>query len=120
MEKQHTAMPVIAGVLDIVHAAFGFLFLFGLIVAMVAFPMQHTTFPYRMWAGYSVPMAALLSLAIPCAIISVLSLLGGIAAIQRRRWGLALTGSIAAILPSFVTGTVTVVLVALSRDEFER
>lgn len=53
------------------------------------------------------------------AIFSALPLIGGINALQRKNWGLALAGSIAAILSTTLPGIAATVLVALSRKEFE-
>jgi len=63
--------------------------------------------------------------AIPLAILSILSLVGGIYAVQRRKWGLALAGSISAIFASIPllgglpVGITATVLTALSKSEFE-
>ncbi|MFC1913425.1 hypothetical protein ACFLX7_04465 [Chloroflexota bacterium] len=53
-------------------------------------------------------------------IVGVLSLIGGIYAVQRRKWGLALTGSIAAIFGSQLFGMLATIFTAMSRDEFEQ
>jgi hypothetical protein len=52
-------------------------------------------------------------------VVGILSLVGGIYAIQRKKWGLALTGSIAAIFGSSVMGILATVFTAMSKDEFE-
>ena len=44
---------------------------------------------------------------------------GGIFALQRKNWGLALTGAIFTLVPTFVLGVVAIVLTALARSEFE-
>jgi len=45
---------------------------------------------------------------------------GGIYALQRKIWGLALAGSIAAFFsPSWVLGVAAIVFTALSKNEFE-
>ncbi|MEN8613795.1 hypothetical protein ABFB09_00735 [Dehalogenimonas sp. THU2] len=51
--------------------------------------------------------------------LSILAILGGVYAMRRRAWGLALAGSIASILLFFPTGIPAVVFTALSRSEFE-
>lgn len=119
MEKQPTAMPLIAGILSIVHAVLGFFVLFGLIIAIIAVPIQITTYPDHMWEYDYVPLVVLWSIAIPCAIISILSMVGGIFAILRRNWGLALAGSIATLIPTLILGVPAVILIALSKNEFE-
>ena len=59
--------------------------------------------------------------------IGVLAILGGISALRRRVWGLALAGAICAVFPPHfyarliwtpVLGVVAVVLVVLSKSEF--
>ncbi len=50
----------------------------------------------------------------------VVAIIGGIFALQRRHWGLALAGAICALLPpATLLGIVSTMFVALSRDEFE-
>ena len=61
----------------------------------------------------------ILGLAIPSLIIAILALVGGIFAVQRKQWGLALAGSIAAILSLFPLGIASTVLTAISKEEFE-
>jgi len=43
----------------------------------------------------------------------------GIFALQRKRWGLSLAGAIVAVLPFSLFSMAAIVLIALSRDEFE-
>jgi hypothetical protein len=51
---------------------------------------------------------------------SVLAIVGGIFALRRRNWSMALAGSIAAALTSSVLGVAALVLTVMARDEFER
>jgi hypothetical protein len=61
-------------------------------------------------------------LGLPAILLGVVAIVGGIFALRRRHWGLALAGAICAIFTpaSFVLGAVATVFVALARDEFER
>jgi hypothetical protein len=80
------------------------------------------TDPRGIWAG-DIPefiTGIILTWAIISLIIALLALLGGIYALLRNLWGLALAGSIAAILIFFPLGIPSVVLVAQARDEFEQ
>ena len=61
----------------------------------------------------------LVIIAILVAIFSAIPLMGGIYAVQRKNWGLALAGSIVAILSSIPVGITSTVLVALAKNEFE-
>ena len=58
----------------------------------------------------------------PFLVLGIVAIVGGIFAIQRKLWGLALAGSICAvlILPAFLLGVLAVVFVSLARSEFER
>jgi len=55
----------------------------------------------------------------------MLALVGGIFALQRRRWGWALAGSIAAVFASIPilrflpVGIVAIIFTAIAKDEFE-
>ena len=51
--------------------------------------------------------------------MGALPLIGGIYAVQRKNWRLALTGSIVAILSALPLGITSTVLIALAKDEFE-
>ncbi len=59
-------------------------------------------------------------IAILLVVFSMLPLIGGIYAVQRKNWGWALTGSIVAILSSTILGIASTVLVSLSKNEFEK
>ena len=59
------------------------------------------------------------NITIPLAIIGILAVIGGIYSLQRKKFGLAVTGSIAAFLPFSLLGLASIILIALSRDEFE-
>ena len=112
MEKQQTAMPIIAGVLVIVSAGCKLLMLLSILaVSLVVMVPVSLTFlnPAALMALVTVPLIA----------IVVLAIIGGIFCLQRKRWGWALAGSIIAILPFSILGIVAVILVAISKDEFE-
>lgn len=57
-------------------------------------------------------------------IFGIIAILGGIMALQRRSWGLALTGAILCMISigfyglSFILGLVAIILIAISREEF--
>ena len=95
-----TWKPTVAGILQLVSATTGLIVVFGMVVAIFI------TGNFAISGVEDVPILApalLTGIAIPLAIISILSLIGGIYAIQRRTWGLALAGSIASIFSSNLT-----------------
>ncbi len=119
-----TWKPVAAGVLDIV---LGILNLFGMFVViglLVAFgggvlTVVRVAELLPLWLSGMV-QGVLIVMAILLAVSSALPLIGGIYAVQRKSWGLALAGSIVAILSLAPAGIVSTVLIALSRNEFEK
>ena len=52
-------------------------------------------------------------------IIAALAIVGGIYALRRRIWGLALAGSICALVPLVIPGILAIIFVSLSKSEFE-
>jgi len=53
--------------------------------------------------------------------VGVTAIVGGSYAVRRRRWGLALAGTICAIVPPlFTAGILSTVWVTISRSEFEK
>jgi len=127
MEK--TWKPTAAGILNIVAGVVGLIAVLGLIIAIIVVGSS-----FMFWQaipeiapGVNAPFvqSILLIIAIPLAIVSILALVGGVYALQRKIWGLALAGSIASILASIPllgglpVGITATVLMALSKDEFE-
>ncbi len=51
-------------------------------------------------------------------VFSLPSLIGGVYAVQRKNWVIALIGSIASFLTWFIIGLIPLILVILSKDEF--
>ena len=121
MEK--TWKPVVAGVLEIISGVVGLIAVVGLIIAIIV-----TSGSCAIPGTKDVPMFVpplLIGIAVPLAIVSVLSLIGGIYAVQRQKWGLALAGAISAIFASIPllgglpVGITATILTALSKNEFE-
>ena len=114
-------MPKVAGVISIISGAFGLLAVLGLIIA--AFITSGSYIEGTEDVPDFVPNL-LIGLAVPLAISSILSFIGGSYAIQAKKWGWALTGSVAAIFSSIpllggIPGIIAAVLTALSKDDFE-
>ena len=118
-----TWKPVVAGILEVVSGAVGLIAVFGLSIAIGV--TGGAFIPGTEHVPGFVP-SLLTGIAIPLALVSILSLIGGIYTLQRKVWGLALAGSVAAIFASIPllgglpVGITATVLVALSRDEFSR
>ncbi len=52
-------------------------------------------------------------------VIAVLAIVGGVYALRRRIWGLALAGSICALVPFVIPGILAIIFVSQSKSEFE-
>ena len=122
---QKTWKPIVAGILDIVGGASGFI---GAIVALVGV-LFFISFSQSVGPGpqpdmsFAIIPGVLSSILIIglvfILIVAALSVVGGIYAIQRKKWGLALAGSIAAIFGSSVLGILATIFTAISKNEFE-
>ena len=113
---QRTAVPLIGGILAIVSGGFKLLGFLGLFAASLVFPITTATILPTCGVG---ELTILLIIIIPLAILGILAIVGGIYALQRKKWGLALAGSIAAFLPWSFLGLASIILIALSKNEFE-
>ncbi len=118
MEK--TWKPVAGGICSIVGGAFAAIG--GVLLGF--FGMWTTGMMSGMWGNYQMMpwgtnMFGLFGL--PAIVLGGVAVVGGIFAIKRQQWGLALAGAICAVITpmSFVLGAVAVVFIALSRGEFE-
>jgi hypothetical protein len=114
-KPKKTRLSTVAGILDIVAGSFGLVGVFVLTVVMIILAND----PDRRAADEVDPIVVLLAMAVPLAILGVLAIVGGIYALRRRNWGMALAGAIAASLPFSLMGIAALVLTALSREEFE-
>ena len=121
---RRTAMPTAAGILDIVAGAFCILGFLGVIIVFFFIPTSMSFGPgttqefglrsFPILTGIILASAALFML-----VFSVLPILGGVYAIQRKKWGLALTGAIVVTIANLLLGVPALILTALAKDEFE-
>ena len=61
-----------------------------------------------------------LAMGIALAVIGVLAIVGGIYALKTKTWGLALAGSIGAVLTGRLLGVIALILIVLGRKDFEK
>ncbi len=106
---KRTCKPIAAGVIDIISGCFGILCAISLIIPIVILEVLEVSFAEQI----------LVAVAVICAIAGVLGIIGGTFALQRKFWGLALAGSIGALVSIPILGIAAVILTALSRDEFK-
>jgi len=121
MEKQW--MPQVAGILDIVSGAAGLAI--GLFIAVGRHAARAAAAgaaaPPRMPGFGMFPLMPGIfgpGLGIALIVISVLAIVGGVFALRSRVWGLALAGSIAAVISGRLLGIVALVFAVLGRRDF--
>ncbi len=114
-----TSKSTVAGVLDIVAGICG---LVGgiplLVMALVGSGVLAALPEAEVRPLAIIPLAMFLPLAILCFVSGVVAIAGGIAAFNRRRWGLAVAGSIAAVFGFFPVGIAAVIFTILAESEF--
>ncbi|MGA7678366.1 MAG: hypothetical protein WCA51_08375 [Dehalococcoidia bacterium] len=111
MANKETWMPTTAGILDIIAGSCGLIC--ALVFVSLGGIMRFVpNVPAYLWPIFT-------ALAVPLALIGILAIVGGIYALRRKAWGLALAGSIAAFFPSWILGLTAIVLTALSKNEFD-
>lgn len=114
LPNRNTAKPVVAGIINIIIGSLCVLFAliigFGTLMYM---PAGRSMFGMPTNLGI---MEFLIVL--PLALLGILSIMGGIYNLRRRLWGWALAGSIAAAIISTIFGVASIILTAISRDEF--
>jgi hypothetical protein len=104
---ERTWKPTAAGILTIIAGALHVIL--GIIIAAIG----GITFLFG-WAGV---------FATPFLILGIIAIVGGIYALRREIWGLALAGSICAIIPLIlpwnILGILAVIFVSLGKGEFK-
>ena len=122
---EKTWKPIVAGILNIVGGALRIVGAIVLLMGVMFFiPVVVSVGPgpapdMPNWMIPGVLSTILIIGLIFLLIVGIIPIIGGIYALQRKKWGLALAGSIVAILGSSVMGILATIFVAMSKDEFE-
>jgi hypothetical protein len=124
---QATWRPTTAGVLSIVGGSLNFLLGIGGIIGGNAISDLAGAFQ-DLLPGVAITGAlsdATITAGIILVILGLISIIGGIAAIARRLWGLALAGSIATMIPTpavlpVMLGFFSLLFVSLGKHEFNK
>lgn len=113
MAKNSTWMPMTAGILDIICGCWALLLalVFIFVGSVTRFVPDVPQYLFPIFTAFSVPFS----------IIGILAIVGGVYALKRKIWGLALAGSIASLfsIHLFLLGIAAIVLTAMSKSEFK-
>jgi hypothetical protein len=106
---EETWRPTAAGILTIIAGVA--LLIIGLVI--VGFGAL-IPFGFMLWFGGLLGMVGA-----PFIILGIIAIVGGIYALKRRIWGLALVGSICALPAGFLLGLLAIIFVSLGKGEFK-
>ena len=108
--KEKTWMPTTAGILSIIVGAISVIFC---IVVVVLGSTIGAFFGFEVVWEWS-------TFAIPLIILGIIAIVGGIYALRRKIWGLALVGAICALFgPAGILGIFAIIFVSLGKGEFK-
>ncbi|UCH50439.1 MAG: hypothetical protein JSV54_05295 [Chloroflexota bacterium] len=109
-------MNIVAGALNALGAI-------GLIIAIIVISGSAYIIHFIPPADAPFILPIINTIMVICLVITiiqaVLPIVGGVFALQRRKWGWALAGSIIAILGMFPLGVASTILVSVAKEEFE-
>ena len=120
MEEGRGGLLSAGGILAIIVGVFE-LIIGGLMAALpklISIPFNLSGFHPGEMFDMTVITGNMLIVGIVLAVLGIIAIVGGISAIQRSSFGLALAGAICS-LPSGTFGVLAVIFVALARNEFE-
>jgi hypothetical protein len=107
----------VGGILALVASVLGALLALVLLALPALMEASNTLADYDP-AALSLIQGVYVVMGIGLLLVCVLGIVGGIFALRRRSWGLALAGAIASSLAFYPLGIGAVVLVSMSRPEF--
>ena len=108
--KEKTWKPTAAGILCIIAGAIGVIA--GMVVAALIAAFGGIVWFFGIgWLGVT---------GAPLIILGIIAIVGGLYALKRRIWGLALAGSICALIsPAGILGILAIIFVIMGKDEFK-
>ncbi|MGD9142930.1 MAG: hypothetical protein PVG61_03695 [Dehalococcoidia bacterium] len=112
-----TAKPIVAGIFNIITGSLGLLISFSLFLLVYVSDFDFENYP-GVFPEFITALAVFI--ASVALVLALLVLISGIYALERRYWGLSLAGSVVAALTGGALGIAALVLIVLSRDEFDR
>jgi hypothetical protein len=117
-----TWKPTVAGILNIISGIGGIIGCFFLLIVglfmMNSVSWGDITEPEIETMTLGLSATVFVVLAVCTALLGILTLVGGIFALKRKLWGLALAGSVASAITGSIMGILAIIFLAMSRDEF--
>jgi len=120
-----TGLPVAAGTINIIAGFFNLTGALGMLLIAISFTYRtgivsewHGMMQYDL-NGFDMQVFFYI-LAVWLCVSGIFAIIGGAFALQRKMWGLALTGSIFVLLTSFALGVASLILIIISMKEFNQ
>lgn len=115
-----TWKPIMAGILDIVGGAIGMVGGLYVVALSSLFGVIHQLAHLDPQLIQKIEQAIKNVIAVPFVVgfIGIIAIIGGVYALQRRIWGLALAGAICSCVVFPFFGLPSIIITALARDEF--
>ena len=112
--------PVTAGILDIVSGAIGMVGGFYLVILSQIFRTIREILGLDPLLIQQIEEIISQMIAVPfiVVLIGIISIIGGVYALQRRIWGLAVAGAISSCIVFPIFGLPSIIITALAKDEF--
>jgi hypothetical protein len=114
-------MPVVGGILNIISGVIGLIATAILVAFSVTLGagIARDVLSSLGFLNIGIPLTIIWLVAIPMLIISIVAIISGVYAVNKKNWGLALAGAICSIVPSQVIGVIAVILIVMSKKEFK-
>jgi hypothetical protein len=113
----------IGGILSIISGAIGVIGAFFLLLFTTIFGFVFTDPYFGVTDGTEV-LSFLATfyggLGVILLIFSIVAIIGGVYAIKKRLWGMALAGAICGLLTFWPTGIAAIILISLGKNEFNK
>lgn len=113
----------VAGILTIISGAFGVFWsvstLFLILVTRFLFGVPHIYYPFAPHPGLFTLMMIFYSVfTLKFVLVGILGIVGGVFALKKERWGLALAGAIAGAVTFFPCGIAAIIYITMAKPEF--
>jgi len=114
----------VGGILSIVSGAFGFIgggfyilmiFMFNFMITSLPQQPMDPEFPQEMFQIMAIIYGGI---GLILALIGALGIVGGVFALKKKHWAMALAGAIAGTVTFFPCGIPAIIFVCLGKDEF--
>jgi hypothetical protein len=108
----------VAGILSIISGALGVLGMAWMLIVIRVMRVileQDPTVPHEF---FRIMTIVYLGIGIVLTLIGILGIIGGVFAIKRKYWGLALAGAIASVFTFFPCGIAAIIIISMAKPEF--